>query len=58
MIQHHFLGRSDLYNAIAGIHAPRIKKIIPVLTDVELQKIYDCIAEGNVSLRDNAVFGE
>lgn len=50
-----FLGRSDLYNAIAGIHAPRVKKIIPVLTDVELQKIYDCIAEGNVSLRDAAI---
>lgn len=50
-----FLGRADLSNAIAGIHAPRIKKIIPVLTDVELQKIYDCIAEGNVSLRDAAI---
>lgn len=50
-----YLGRSDLYNAIAGIHAPRVKKIIPVLTDAELQKIYDCIAEGNVSLRDAAI---
>lgn len=50
-----FLGRTDLYNAIAGIHAPRVKKIIPVLTDAELQKIYDCIAEGNVSLRDAAI---
>ena len=50
-----FLGRTDLSNAIAGIHAPRIKKIIPVLTDAELQKIYDCITEGNVSLRDAAI---
>ncbi len=50
-----YLGRSDLYNAIAGIHAPRVKKIIPVLTDAELQKIYDCIEEGNVSLRDAAI---
>ena len=50
-----YLNRLDLYNAIAGIHAPRIKKIIPVLTDVELQKIYDCISEGNISLRDAAI---
>lgn len=50
-----YLGRSDLYDAIAGIHAPRVKKIIPVLTDAELQKIYDCIEEGNVSLRDAAI---
>ena len=50
-----YLGRLDLYNAIAGIHAPRSKKIIPVLTDAELQKIYDCIAEGSVSLRDSAI---
>lgn len=50
-----YLNRLDLYNAIAGIHAPRIKKIIPVLSDVELQKIYDCISEGNISLRDSAI---
>lgn len=50
-----YLERIDLYNAIAGIHAPRIKKIIPVLTDAELQKIYDCIAEGKLSLRDAAI---
>lgn len=50
-----YLERLDLYNVIAGIHAPRVKKIIPVLTDAELQKIYDCIAEGNVSLRDAAI---
>ena len=28
-----YLERPDLYNAIAGIHAPRIKKIISVHTD-------------------------
>lgn len=50
-----YLERLDLYNAIAGIHAPRIKKIIPVFSDDELQKIYDCIAEGNISLRDAAI---
>ncbi len=50
-----YLERPDLYNAIAGIHAPRIKKIIPVLTDDELEKIYDCIREGKLSLRDAAI---
>ncbi|MFW5676835.1 MAG: hypothetical protein ACOCNL_11230 [Acetivibrio ethanolgignens] len=50
-----YLERADLYNAIAGIHAPQIKKIIPVLTDSELQKIYDCINEGKLSLRDAAI---
>lgn len=50
-----YLERADLYDAIAGIHAPRIKKIIPVLTDSEIQKIYDCINEGKLSLRDAAI---
>ena len=50
-----YLERMDLYNAIAGIHAPRIKKIIPVLTDAELHKIYDCIKDGKLSLRDAAI---
>lgn len=50
-----YLERADLYNAIAGIHAPRIKKIIQVLTDSEIQKIYDCINEGKLSLRDAAI---
>jgi len=50
-----YLERFDLYNSIAGIHAPRIKKIIPVLSDDEIQKIYDCINEGKLSLRDAAI---
>lgn len=50
-----YLGRSDLHNAIAGIHAPRIKKIIPVLTDDELRKIYACIEAGNITIRDAAI---
>ncbi len=50
-----YLERTDLSNAITGIHAPRIKKIIPVLSDAELQKIYDCINEGKLSLRDAAI---
>lgn len=50
-----YLERFDLYNVIAGIHAPRIKKIIPVLTDTELQKIYHCMNEDKLSLRDTAI---
>ena len=49
-----YLERTDLYNAIAGIHAPRIKRIIPVLTESELDKIYAAINEGKVTLRDAA----
>ena len=50
-----YLERTDLYNAIAGIHAPRIKRIIPVLTESELDKIYAAINEGKVTLRDAAI---
>lgn len=50
-----YLERIDLYNTIAGIHAPRIKRIIPVLTDSELDKIYAVINEGKVTLRDAAI---
>jgi len=50
-----YLERTDLYNAIAGIHAPRIKRIIPVLTDSELDKIYAVINNGKVTLRDAAI---
>ena len=32
-----FLDREDLIEAIAGIHAPRVKRIIPVLTDEEYE---------------------
>lgn len=50
-----YLERTDLSSTIAGIHAPRIKKIIPVLTDVEIQKIDTCIKERKISLRDAAI---
>lgn len=50
-----YLERKDLHNVIAGIHAPRIKKIIPVLTDSELEQIYVSINEERVSLRDSAI---
>lgn len=50
-----YLYRNDLLNFIAGIHAPRIKKIIPMLTDDELQNIYQAIEDKQVTLRDAAI---
>ncbi len=50
-----YLQRNDLFNVIAGIHAPRIKKIIPVLTDSELENIYASINDEQISLRDAAI---
>jgi len=50
-----YLERKDLLSAIAGIHAPRIKRIIPVLSDEENQKIESVITEGMVTLRDAAI---
>ncbi len=50
-----FLGREDLIEAIAGIHAPRSKRIIPVLTDEERERLDNVIDNGEVSLRDAAI---
>lgn len=50
-----FLGREDLMTAIAGVHAPRIKKIIPTLEKSELENIKAVINNGEVSLRDGSV---
>ena len=50
-----YLGRNDLLTAVAGIHAPRIKRIIPTLSDEENQRIRDSIDSGKVTLRDAAV---
>lgn len=50
-----YLARNDLTNSIAGIHAPRINKIIPTLSDSEIQNIYNAISDGKVSLRDAAI---
>lgn len=50
-----FLDREDLIEAIAGIRAPRIKKIIPVLTDEEYEQINKAIENRDVSLRDAAI---
>ena len=50
-----YLKRYDLLTAIAGIHAPRIKRIIPTLTDDEQDKIMTVIKNGDVTLRDAAI---
>ena len=50
-----YLERADLLSAIAGIHAPRIHRIIPVLTDEECKKLESVIADGKITLREAAV---
>lgn len=50
-----YLKRNDLLNTIAGIHAPKIKRIIPTLSDDELTRIYTAINDNQVSLRDAAI---
>ena len=50
-----YLKRDDLFTSIAGIHAQRVKRIIPVLTDDEQQAINKAIESGEVSLRDSAI---
>jgi site-specific recombinase XerD len=50
-----YLKRADLISAIAGIHAPRIKRIIPILTEGECQRIESVIANRKISLRDAAI---
>jgi len=50
-----YLNREDLTNSIAGIHGPRFKRIIPTLTDEELDRIKSVIEQEEVSLRDGAI---
>lgn len=50
-----YLEREDLFYAVAGVHAPRIKRIIPVLSDEEIRKIEHTISTNAVSKRDAAI---
>lgn len=50
-----YLNRTDLLNSIAGIHAPRVKRIIPTLSDDEINCIYDAINNRKITLRDAAI---
>lgn len=50
-----YLKRDDLLITIAGIHAPRIKRVIPILTEDEQEKIVKIITECQISRRDAAI---
>lgn len=50
-----YLKRNDLFYAIAGIHAPRIKRIIPTLTEDENSRLEMIIKNELISLRDAAI---
>lgn len=50
-----YLQREDLIMSISGIHAPRMKRIIPTLTDKEQNRIKEVIDNGKVTLRDAAI---
>lgn len=50
-----YLNRKDLLNSLAGIHAPRIKRIVPTLTCEENQRLKNVLEGGGVTLRDAAI---
>ena len=50
-----FIGRTDLFAVIDGMHAYRSKRIIPVLTDDEKDRLRDTIESGVISNRDAAI---
>lgn len=50
-----YLRRTDLAASIAGIRAPRINRLIPVLTEVENDRLEQVIREKRISYRDAAI---
>jgi len=50
-----YLGRNDLLIALAGIHAVRYNRIIPVLDHEEQEQIKTITSDENVPLRDTAM---
>lgn len=50
-----FINRQDLFAIVDGMHAYRAKRIIPLLSDGEIQKITDAIQSGAISNRDAAI---
>ncbi len=50
-----YINRADLFAVIDGMHAYRTKRIIPVLSSDEIQRIMDAIHFGTVSNRDAAI---
>lgn len=50
-----FIGRTDLFAVIDGMHAYRSKRIIPVLTDDEKDRLRNTIESGDITNRDAAI---
>lgn len=50
-----FINRQDLFDIVDGMKVYRKKRIIPVLSDAEIQKITDAIRSGAISNRDAAI---
>lgn len=50
-----FINRQDLFGVINGMHVHRTKRIIPLLSEVEIQKITDAIQSGAISNRNVAI---
>ena len=50
-----FINRQDLFAIVDGMHAYRAKRIIPLLSDSEIQKITDAIQTSAISNRDAAI---
>ena len=50
-----YIRRSDLFTVIDGMHAYRSKRIIPVLTDEEQDRLRNTIESGDVTNRDAAI---
>jgi len=50
-----YLKKEDLLSSIAGIHAPRMKRIIPTLTDEEQHALRTVIDNGDITSRDAAI---
>lgn len=50
-----YLERKDLSYTIEGVHAPRIKRIIPMLSEEEVEKLDTALNSNAVSKRDAAI---
>ena len=50
-----FINRQDLFAIVDGMHAYRAKRIIPLLSDGEIQKITDAIQSSAISNRNAAI---
>ncbi|MDY3023017.1 MAG: tyrosine-type recombinase/integrase, partial [Oliverpabstia sp.] len=50
-----FINRQELFAIVDGMHAYRAKRIIPLLSDSEIQKITDAIQSSAISNRDAAI---